>query len=54
MSAHAESPLTETPLSQRKGFLPIALVLLFSQEPCSLVEKLGLPLNLQIFYGLWL
>lgn len=27
MSAHAESPLTETPLSQRKGFLPIALVL---------------------------
>ena len=27
MSAHAESPLTETPLSQRKGFFPIALVL---------------------------
>lgn len=27
MSAHAESPLIETPLSQRKGFLPIALVL---------------------------
>lgn len=27
MSVHAESPLTETPLSQRKGFFPIALVL---------------------------
>ncbi len=27
MRAHAESPLTETPLSQRKGFFPIALVL---------------------------
>lgn len=27
MSGHAESPLTETPLTQRKGFLPIALVL---------------------------
>lgn len=27
MSAYAESPLTETPLSQRKGFFPIALVL---------------------------
>lgn len=27
MSTHAESPLTETPLEQRKGFLSIALVL---------------------------
>lgn len=27
MSEHAESPLIETPLNQRKGFLPIALVL---------------------------
>ncbi|WP_291358370.1 MULTISPECIES: cytosine permease [Acinetobacter] len=27
MSVHAESPLKETPLSQRKGFFPIALVL---------------------------
>lgn len=52
MSAHAESPLTETPLSQRKGFFPIALVLLFSQEQCSLVEKLGWLLSLRIFCGL--